>query len=288
VRSALGPVLLVAGPAVATDATPPEAVARAVDVLRQAFARAATDPGVRFEVRESRDLALVAAGLGPGPLEVARFPPALAAYVRERVPEMRQAELLPYWSSVVLNELLNVFAKRQPPRLLASADPVRVALKRLVDLNVETGGQGCPSDAEMQVLHPSERELFEAAALRLPPRFGEAGGNWEGTLENTFVDKGADLQLRLELKQKGTTLTGRMLVYEVRGEGIRWSPPPVEGLSGRVLLGGETKLELKVPAQPPYFITRLSAVLVEDVLDGTFVNDRRKSGRFSLAFLPGE
>ena len=78
------------------------------------------------------------------------------------------------------------------------------------------------------------------------------------------------LELRLELKQTGTSLTGRMLVYEVRGEGIRWSPPPVEGLEGRVQLGGETRMELKVPPQPPYFITRLSAVLVEDALDGIF------------------
>jgi len=286
-RGALGPVLLVEAPAPRADGALPEAVQRAVDVLRQAFAKAATEPAVRFEVREGR-LALVAVGVGPGPVEVAHFTPALAAYVRERAPEVRQPDLLPYWSSVVLNELLNVFAKKQPPRLLASADPVRVALKRLVDLNLETGGQGCPSDLEMQSLHPAEREIFEAAGFHLPPRFGEVGGNWEGTLENAFVDKGADLQLRLELQQKGTSLKGRMLVYEVRGEGIRWSPPPVEGVEGRVLLGGETKVDLKVPAQPPYFITRLQAVLTEDVLDGTFVNDRRKSGRFSLAFRPGE
>lgn len=287
VRGALGPVLLVESPAT-TDGALPAAVQRALDVLRQAFAKAATEPAVRFEVREGRGSVLAVSGLGPGPTEVASFTPALAAYVRERAPEVGQADLLPYWSSVVLNELLNVFAKKQPPRLLASADPMRVALKRLQDLNVETGGQGCPSDLEMQGLHPAEREIFEAAGLRLPLRFGEVGGNWEGTLENAFVDKGADLQLRLELQQKGTSLKGRMIVYEVRGEGIRWSPPPVEGVEGRVLLGGETKVDLKMKAQPPYFITRLQAVLTEDVLEGTFVNDRRKAGRLSLSFRPGE
>ncbi len=291
VRSALGPVFFVeAGAASAEGALPAEAQ-KAAETLAQAFARAASDPTVRFEVRPAGRLpAIVALGLGPTPVEVGRWTQALAAYVQQRAPDVRQTELVPYWSSVVLNEYLNVFAKKQPPRLLLGNDPLRVALKRLVDLNVETGGQGCPSAVEVQAMEAGERELFEAAALRLPPRFGEVGGNWEGTLENVFTDKatGTGLELRLELKQTGTSLQGRMLVYEVRGQGIRWSPPPVEGIEGSVKLGAETRVELKVPPQPPYFITRLSAVLAEESLDGTFVNDRRKSGRFQLVFKPGE
>jgi hypothetical protein len=291
VRCALGPVLLVEAPPPASPDERPEAVTRALETLRQVFARAQSDPTLRFEVKEAgRSPALLAVGLGPRPVEAARFTPLLAAFVRERAPEVRQTELVPYWSSVVLNELLTVFAKRQPPRLLASGDPLRVALKRLVDLNLETGGQGCPSAPEVQTLEAAEREVFEAASLRPPLRFGEVGGNWEGIFENVFADKPGEnaLELRLELKQAGTALEGRMLVYEVRGEGIRWSPPPVEGLLGRVYLGGETRMDLKVPPQPPYFITRLSAVLVEDALEGTFINDRRKTGRFHLVLKPGE
>ena len=290
-RSAVGPVFFVeAGPA-PLDGSLPAEVQKAVDTLAQSFTRAASDPTLRFEVRPAgRAPAVVAVGLGPAATEVGRWTPALAAYVHQRAPDVRQTELVPYWSSVVLNEYLNVFAKKQPPRLLLGSDPLRAALKRLVDLNVETGGQGCPSATEVQAMETGERELFETAALRLPARFGEVGGNWEGTLENVFAEKGKDggLELRLELKQAGTTLQGRMLVYEVRGQGIRWSPPPVEGLEGSVKLGAETRVELKVPPQPPYFITRLSAVLAEESLDGTFVNDRRKSGRFHLVFKPGE
>lgn len=289
VRSALGPVLLVEAAPSASAAETPEPVARALSVLRQAFAKAQGDPAPRFEVREgSRGPALLVVGLGPAPVEVARFTPPLVAYVRDRAPDAKEAELVPYWSSVVLNELLGVFAKKQPPRLLPSREPLRVALQRLVELNLETGGGGCPSDPEVQTLSPAEREAFEAASLRPPPRFGEVGGTWEGVLENVFVDNGENLELRLEVKQKGTALEGRLLVYEVRGPGIRWSPPAVEGLIGRVLLGGETRIELKVPPQTPYFITRLSAVLGEEGLDGTFVNDGRKTGRFRLVFRPGE
>jgi hypothetical protein len=230
----------------------------------------------------------VALGLGAAPVEIARFTPPLVAFVRERAPEFKESELLPYWSSVLLNELLNVFAKKQPPRFLPRNEPVRAALQRLVALNMETGGQGCPSAAEMRTLNVLERQALEGASLRPPLRFGEVGGNWEGLLENVFVEKGENLEMRLELKQKGTALEGRLMVYEVRGPGVRWSPPAVEGLTGRILLGAETRIDLKVPAQTPYFITRLTATLGEDGLDGTFVNDRRKGGAFRLAYRSGD
>jgi hypothetical protein len=189
-----------------------------------------------------------------------------------------------------MNELLNVFAKRQPPRLLPADDPVRAALKRLQDLNVETGGQGCPSADEVQTVPASERDAFETAAARLPTGFGDVGGNWEGTLDNVFAEKATDttLELRLELQQEGTGIKGRALVYEVRGPGIRWSPPPVEGLAGSVKLGAETRLDLTVAPTPPYYFTKFTSVLADGTLAGSFRTSKNKQGKFSLQLKAAE
>jgi hypothetical protein len=167
---------------------------------------------------------------------------------------------------------------------------VRVTLKRLQDLNVETGGQGCPSAVEVQTVKGSERDAFETAATRLPAGFGEVGGNWEGSLDNAFSEKATEitLELRLELEQTGTALKGRALVYEVRGPGIRWSPPPVEGLAGSVKLGGETRIDLVANPTPPYYFTKLTAVLADGTMDGSFRTSKNKQGKFQLRFKPAE
>jgi hypothetical protein len=287
VRHSLGTALYVEGPA---GDEPPPPVARAVEVIGKAFTKAATDPGVQFDVRGGKNAALVVVGLGGSPVEVARWSPVLTAFLHERAPDLRQTELVPYWSSVVLNELLNVFAKRQPPRLLPAEDVVRVALKRLQDLNVETGGQGCPSAAEVQTVKPPERDAFETAVARLPAGFGEVGGHWEGSLENAFSEKATEttLELRLELEQAGTALKGRALVFEVRGPGIRWSPPPVEGLTGGVRLGGETRIDLTAEPTPPYFFTRFTATVADGGMDGSFRTSKGKQGRFQLRFKPAD
>jgi hypothetical protein len=74
----------------------------------------------------------------------------------------------------------------------------------------------------------------------------------------------------------------------VRGHGIRWSPPPVEGFKGRVRLGAETKVDLIIPAAPPSRFVRLSGVVANDTLTGTYRTDRKKEGAFQLVFQPGE
>jgi hypothetical protein len=295
VRSALGPALEVEGAAPSADgsagSTAPAPVQQAADVLKAAFEKAGGDSAVHFEVKDQgKSATLVAVGLGNAPREVAAFTPALVAFARERAPDLRQTELLPYWSSVVLNELLNAFAKRQPPRFLPADNPLRKVLQRLHDVNVETGGQGCPSGSEVETLTAEEREVLEGASQRLPVRFGDVGGAWEGALENAFADKATDitLELRLELQQAGTALKGKALVFEVRGEGIRWSPAPIEGLEGRVRLGAETRVDLKFPPIAPYAFTQLTATLGEDSLEGTLRTAKNKQGRFLLKFKPGE
>ena len=237
--------------------TAPAAVERAREVIARAFAKAVSDPGVHFEVRGSgKSAILVAVGLERSPVEVARWSPALVAFLKERAPDLKQTELQPYWSSRG--------PERAPQRLRQAAaaapapadDPVRASLKRLQDLNVETGGQGCPSAEEVQTVQAAERDAFETAAARLPAGFGDVGGNWEGTLDNVFAEKATDttLELRLELQQEGTGIKGRALVYEVRGPGIRWSPPPVEGLAGSVKLGAETRARPDGGSHPPLLL----------------------------------
>jgi hypothetical protein len=287
VRHPFGAAAYLEGPPPDESGSPPPPVRQSAEALRAAFEKAAADPTVRFEVRDS-GRGIVAVGVASRPLEVARWSPALVGYLRERAPELRQAELLPFWGSVVLNELLNTFAKKQRPRLLPAGAPLRRALERVSALNLDTGGQGCPTAVEMETLTAEERDAFENAVASIPNRFGEVSGAWEGSLENVFAEGPTDtaLELRLELEQTGTLLKAKATVSQVRGPGIRWSPPPIDGIEGRVKLGGETRIELTVPPGPPFHFTRLSAVVKDDALDGTFVTSKGKRGRFQLAYRP--
>jgi len=288
IRHSFGPVLYLEGPSGGESVPAP--IKRTLSRLDATFERAASDPSVRFEVRESRPPALVAVGTAASRTEIARWSRRLDGYLGEQLPELQQTQLMPFWSAVVLNELLNVFAKKQPPRLLAADNPVRQALDRLHRQNVDTGGQGCPTEDELAMITPGERDAFEAVLRRLPRRFGEVGGVWEGTFEDIFSENPTQtrLELRLQLEQTGTTLAGRAFVFEVRGPGIRWSPPPIEGFKGRVRLGAETRVELTVPAAPPYHFVRLTGAVVDDVLTGTYRTNRKKEGAFQLVFQPGE
>jgi hypothetical protein len=288
IRHSLGPVLYVEGPPSAEAVPAP--VQRTIDRLEATFARARSDPSVRFDVRGSRLPTLVAVGTAASRTEIARWSRRLDRYLHEQVPELGQPQLLPFWSAVVLNELLDVFAKKQPPGLLPTDNPVRQALDRLHTLNVDTGGQGCPTTSEIATVTPAERDAFEGLLRHLPRRFGEVGGVWEGTFQDIFSDDPSQtrLELRLELEQDGTTLAGRAFVFEVRGPGIRWSPPPIEGFEGRLRLGAETRVDLTVPPAPPYGLVRLSGVVANDTLTGTYRTDRKKEGTFQLVFQPGQ
>jgi hypothetical protein len=288
IRHSFGPALFVEGPSPAEGtAAPPARVQQTVERLGEAFARGVGDAAVRFEVRGP---ALVALGLGPGPTEIARSGRAVASWVKEQAPELGQVELVQYWNAVVLNELLGVFAKRQPPRLLPEAEPARAALQRLQALSVETGGQGCPSAAEVETLTLAERDALERIALRVPARFGDVAGTWHGSLENVFSDdpEKPTLELRLELAQSGTSLSGRAFIYELRGPGIRWSPAPLEATSGRVRLGAGTEVELRFPSRPPYGLVLLRGSVSEDMLMGVFRSDRGREAPFALGYGPGE
>jgi pSer/pThr/pTyr-binding forkhead associated (FHA) protein len=288
IRNPLGPVFYVEGPSGGEGV--PSRVQRTLDRLSATFDGATSDTSVQFEVRESRPPALVAVGTAASKTEIARWSRRLDDYLSEQLPELRQTQLMPFWSAVVLNELLNVFAKKQSPGLLPADHPVRQALDRLHRLNVDTGGQGCPTETELAMITPAERDAFEGVLRKLPHRFGEVGGVWEGTFEDIFSENPNQtrLELRLELEQTGTSLAGRAFVFEVRGPGIRWSPPPIEGFTGRVRLGAETKVDLTVPAAPPYRFVRLSGVAANDTLTGTYRTDRKKEGAFQLVFQPGE
>jgi hypothetical protein len=288
IRDPLGPVFYVEGPSGGEGV--PSRVQRTLDRLNATFEGASSDPSVHFEVRESRPPALVAVGTAASKTEIARWSRRLDGYLSEQLPELRQTQLMPFWSAVVLNELLNVFVKKQSPGLLPADHPVRRALERLHRLNVDTGGQGCPTETELAMITPAERDAFEGVLRKLPHRFGEVGGVWEGTFEDIFSENPNQtrLELRLELEQTGTSLKGRAFVFEVRGPGIRWSPPPIEGFKGRVRLGAETRVDLNVPAAPPYRFVRLSGVVANDTLTGTYRTDRKKEGAFQLAFRPGE
>jgi hypothetical protein len=256
-----------------------------VDVLQAAFTTSQT--AVRFAV-DDRGAAplIVATGLGPAARIVAGLGPAVRDLLRERVPELRQPELILYWQAAILNELHELFVKQQPPRILPEAEPVGALLRRLHQLTLETGGSGCPSAAEVATLTEDERQSLAAAALRLPPRFGDVAGVWEGSFESTVAEAatGAGLEMQLELEQTGTRLQGRLFLFEVRGPGIRWSPPPLTGLEGRLRLDAGTRVELRLPPAPPHDIAQLSGVVSDDVMSGTYRTARGKSGAFQLSY----
>jgi hypothetical protein len=201
------------------------------------------------------------------------------------MPELRQPELILHWQAAILNDMLDLFARSLPPRVLPASEAAGALLRRLHQLNAETGGQGCPTEAEVATITAEERRELESAALRVPARFGDVAGTWEGSFE-----AGGDpasqqrLEMQLELEQAGTTLKGRMFLFEVRGPGIKWSPPPIEGLTGKVVLEGGTSVDLRLPPVPPHDITRLTGTVAEDAMEGTYRTSRGKQGRFQLAY----
>jgi hypothetical protein len=283
-----GPAVLVEG--ASSGGSPPEsawpaAVKQSVAALRAAFEAAPRESSVRFQVQGREVPVLVATGVGGSPRVVARMGSAVTQLVRERLPELRQPELILHWQAAILNDMLDLFARMQPPRALPASNAVGGLLRRLHQLNAETGGRGCPTDAEVGTITDEERRAFEAAAFRLPARFGDVAGTWQGSFDAAGEpDSEERLEMRLELEQAGTTLKGRMFLFEVRGPGIKWSPPPIGGLTGRVVLDGGTSVDLRLPAVPPHDITRLTATVAEDVMEGTFRTSRGKQGRFQLAY----
>jgi hypothetical protein len=205
--------------------------------------------------------------------------------VRERLPELRQPELLLHWQAAILNEMIDLFVRKHPPHLLPGSEPAGALFRRLHELNLETGGQGCPADAEVGTIADEERRALEAAAFRVPPRFGDVAGVWEGSFEAIGDEpSGARLEMKLELQQTGTSVKGRVFLFEVRGPGIRWSPPPLEGLSGRVRLDAGTAVELRLPPVPPHDIAHLSGTVAEDTMQGTYRTSRGRQGRFQLSY----
>jgi hypothetical protein len=92
-----GPAVLVEGSSsAATPAEPewPAGVKQSVAALRAAFEAAPRESSVRFQVEGRENPVLVATGLGGPPRVVARMGSAVAQLVRERLPELRQPELI--------------------------------------------------------------------------------------------------------------------------------------------------------------------------------------------------
>jgi FHA domain-containing protein/IPT/TIG domain-containing protein len=292
-RHGLGSALFLPGPG---RASPPDGselpapVRQAVETVEATFAKAATDATVHFEVREGgRGTSLLAVGLAPLPREVTRFTPAVAAQVKERAPALRQPELILYWDAVILNELLNLFGKKQEPRLLPAAEAPGRILRRLYALNTESGGQGCPTALEIAALPQADRDALGEAAFRVPARFGDVAGVWEGSFENVGEEASrVTLEMRLDLQQTGTSLEGRVFVFELRGPGIRWSPAPLEGLKGQVHLDAETRIELKLPPVAPYYLAQFSGTVADDVFQGVFRTSRGQQGKFRLVPKAGQ
>ncbi len=283
-----GPAVLVEGASsggTSAESDWPAAVKLSVAALRAAFEAAPRESSVRFQVQGREGPVLVATGLGGSPRVVARMSSSVTQLVRERLPELRHPELILHWQAAILNDMLDLFGRMQPPRTLPASDAAGGLLRRLHQLNAETGGRGCPTDAEVETITAEERRAFETAAFRVPARFGDVAGTWEGSFEAPGGEASQErLEMQLELEQAGTTLKGRMFLFEVRGPGIKWSPPPIGGLSGRVVLEGGTSVDLRLPPVPPHEITRLTATVAEDAMAGTFQTSRGKKGRFQLAY----
>jgi hypothetical protein len=284
-----GPMLLVEGPrSVAAADEPPAATRRALEALREAFA-APPSSTVRFEVDErGRSPVLAVKGLSGSARTVATLSTPVRDFLRERMPELRVPELILYWQATLLNELHAVFVRGQPPRGLPESEPIGALLRRLHQLSLDTGGSGCPAAAELATLTEGERRSLETAALNVPPRFGDVAGAWEGSFQSAASDQPsqAGSEMRLELEQTGTRLAGRIFLIEVRGPGIRWSPPPLVGLEGRVRPEEGVQVELRLPPVAPHEITQLTGTVVDDVMSGTYRTSRGRSGAFQLAYKP--
>jgi len=297
IRHDFGAMLFVEGlaPSGAVSEDPssyPRTVQQSIQVLEDAFLKAQSDPTIRFEIRDfGGPPALVATGSSMrGFREVIRWTSAALAIAKTRTQFSGDAVMMPYWNVMVLNEFVNLFGKGQAPAILASGSVTRTVLQRLYDRNLEVGGSGCPGDDDVQTLSLVERDQIQQGLWDIPAQFGVAAGRWEGQLENIFGASSDNVvrRLRLDLRQRGTSLSGSATVEEHRGQGIRWSPPEISGVNGRLVLGTDVRIELTLPPVRPFNVVRLTGSLRGDVLQGSFTTSDGRRGSCQLRRVGGD
>ncbi len=287
VRHVLGVATYAEGAPPAGEAgASPGSVKTAMQNLTTAFEKAAKDPTVSFEIRDGMPLTVVATGSSlPRSLEVARWTNTVLTMVKARSRFEGDATFIPYWNVMVLNDMLNVFGKAQTPSLLPADSTLRSVLQKLYDRSVEAGGTGCPGPDEVQTLTPAERDQFQQACWNIPRDFGSVAGTWEGVLANfSPTDAAEDVKrvLRLHIRQRGMALSGSASVEEVRPEGIRWSPPAIPTISGRMILGSQARIEINFPHNQPFRVTRLTGSLQGDAIEGTYSTEAGTRGNCRL------
>ncbi len=284
IRHPLGTALFVEGPPPSAAGAPrPRNIQQTIQALQTAFQKAQTDPTVRFEVREAGSAPALTAlgGSLSGSLEAARWTVASLALAKSRSRFSGESIMIPYWNVMVLNELLNLFGKGQVPSILPSSSGMRIVLQRLHDRNIEVGGMGCPGADDVQTLTVGERDQIQEASWEIPSSFGSVSGRWDGELENIFSSEGENVRhhLRLELNQHGASLSGTALIEEIRPQGIRWSRPTIHGVQGRLILGGDVRVEINLPAVSPFNVIRVAGGVHGDAIDGSFTTQDGRRGK---------
>lgn len=280
IRHLLGVAVYVEGAAPAGSEAEPAApanVQRTIQNLGSVFEKAGADPTIAFEIRESGGMSgLVATGTSlQRPIDIAQWTRTALTVVKAKTQFEGDATFIPYWNVIVLNEVLNLFGKGQPPVVLPADSPLRPILQKLHDQSIENGGNGCPGPEEIQAMSPAERDQFMRACWIIPNHFGSVEGTWEGELTNASptADNGVKRVVRLRLSQRGMSLSGSAVIEEVRAPGIKWSMPGVPSIRGTMTLRDKARIEILFPDNRPFRLAKLAGILQGESIEGTYTTD---------------
>lgn len=256
--------------------TPPQAVLTVLDDLHQFFTDASTDPeiglrvsvsGQRYRLRttgEAKSRTILE--WNTNDLETT------AGLVKNEV----TPDMLSYWLAGVFNDFITVFCHgktlEQPPGAL----PHIVALNKLVDINVETGGQGRPELADFDRLDLEDQQPIANAFFEVPPSFGSLTGRWFATLSDIFYEEGNnEILLQLDLKQRGRRITGTAKI-KIKSESMELGFPN-GSINGRVEPGVPPKVTLDVSLKRPFGKLHLEATADGRTVTGKFTSSLSKN-----------
>ena len=274
IYNVLGTFFYVPGP-VSAEGEPPEEIAAVARALTETFSQAAADANAAFDLRRQGNRFVLRSSAG------GKIRP-IASWTMEDLKSMANNDrediipaMLPYWWTGVLNRCLDVFARGNPPEAGPDAPDYERILRRLVEANIEGGGQGPPEEQELNLLKPSERQILATAALNPPRRYGNVSGDWTGTLANVFFPSLPDLRILIDLhlQQDGLRLRGKAEArYE--SERLRGSVPGAS-ISGELIPGSPMQVRITVPFSHPIGKIRLRGEVMNRRIQGTV---RRSSG----------
>lgn len=249
------------------------AVQAELDRFAAAFARAAAEPTLRFELRpgggrwallarsSSRSQGDTVMSWSSADLE------STAAAANAKTP----ADMVAYWLASVANDFLQTLGRGRALGAGVDAPPYQRALDALIAAGVAAGGTGRPEQSDLDNLDPQARDAIANAFAAIPSGWGRVAGQWHLVLQNLFTpEDGYETHLILDLDQRDRTLSGQATL-SFRGESVEYGIP-VATVSGRLEPGLPPRVRLEGTFNRPVGRLVIEGTLGTDGIEGTFTS----------------